>query len=72
MELGFAFKFLRIMLVILSAVFGIWGFLSGVGLIILMLCTNKTVAGTRFYLYPLIPFDGKKLKRLFFRTAKKL
>lgn len=71
-ELGFAFKFLRIMLVILSAVFGIWGFLSGVGLIILMLCTNKTVAGTRFYLYPLIPFDGKKLKRLFFRTAKKL
>lgn len=70
-ELGFAFKFLRIMLVILSALFGFFGFFGGIGLIVLMLCTNKTVAGTRFYLYPLIPFDGKKLKRLFFRTAKR-
>ena len=70
-ELGFVFKFLRIMLVILSALFGFWGFFGGIGLIAIMLCTNKTVAGTRFYLYPLIPFDGAKLKRLFFRTTKK-
>ncbi len=70
-ELGFAFKFLRIMLVVLSAIFGFYGFFAGVGLIVLMLCTNRTVAGTPFYLYPLIPFDGKKLMRLFFRTSKK-
>ena len=70
-ELGFAFKFLRIMLVMLSALFGFYGFFAGVGLIVIMLCTNRTVAGTPFYLYPLIPFDGKKLARLFFRTAKK-
>jgi stage V sporulation protein AF len=59
------------MLVVLSALFGFYGFFAGVALIVLMLCTNRTVAGTPFYLYPLIPFDGKKLMRLFFRTAKK-
>jgi len=69
-ELGFAFKFLRIMLLVLSAIFGFYGFFGGIALILLMLVTNKTVVGKRFYLYPLIPFNGKALKRLFFRMPK--
>ena len=69
-ELGYAFKFMRIMLLILTAIFGIWGFLAGSVMIVILLLTNKTVNGKRSYLYPLIPFDGKALKSLFIRVRK--
>lgn len=69
-ELGYAFKFLRIMLTILTAIFGLWGFVGGCALIIILLATNKTVGGERKYLYPLIPFNGKALLSLFVRVKK--
>lgn len=59
-ELGYSLKFLRIMLLILTQLFSIWGFIAGFVLIIVLLITNKTVSG-KSYLYPLIPFNGKKL-----------
>ena len=70
-ELGYAFKFLRIMLLILSGLFGIWGFLIGLALIIVLLATNKTMNGECRYLYPLIPFNGKALATVLFRVRKK-
>ena len=70
-ELGYAFKFMRIMLLILSAIFGVWGFLVGIALIIVLLATNKTVNGECRYLYPLIPFNGKALRTVLFRVRKK-
>ena len=70
-ELGYAFKFMRIMLLILSAIFGVWGFLVGVALIIVLLATNKTVNGECRYLYPLIPLNGKALRTVLFRVRKK-
>ncbi len=70
-ELGYAFKFMRMALLALTAVFGFWGFLGGVLLIILLLATNKTVNGKRNYLYPLIPFNARALASLVFRTKKK-
>lgn len=70
-ELGYAVKFLRILLLILTALFEIWGFLLGVVLIFVLLVTNKTVNGTRSYLYPLIPFHGRALLTLLFRVRKK-
>lgn len=69
-ELGYAFKFLRILLLILTALFNLWGFLAGVVLIITLIATNKTVNGKRSYLYPLIPFSWKGFKALFFRVKK--
>lgn len=69
-ELGYAFKFLRIMLLILSGIFGIWGFLVGIALIITLLATNKTINGECKYLYPLIPFNGKALATVLFRVRK--
>lgn len=59
-ELGYSLKFLRIILLILTQLFSLWGFIAGFVLIIVLLITNKTVSG-KSYLYPLIPFDGKKL-----------
>ena len=69
-ELGYAFKFMRMGLLILTAIGGIWGYSAGLVGIILLLLTNVTVTGKRSYLYPLVPFDGKALKSLFFRVRK--
>ncbi len=70
-ELGYAFKFLRMFLLALTAIFKIWGFAVGLALILVLLATNKTVNGKRSYLYPVIPFDGKALMSLLFRVKKK-
>ena len=68
MELGYAIKFMRIQLLILTGIFGGWGFLTGtVILIVTPLCT-RTING-RNYLYPLIPFDGAQLMKRFFRVS---
>ena len=69
-ELGYAFKFMRMGLLILTALGGIWGYCAGLAGIVILLLTNVTVTGTRHYLYPLIPFNGKALKSLFFRVRK--
>ncbi len=70
-ELGYAIKFLRILLLVLTALFGIWGFGGGFVLVILLLATNSTVNGKRNYLYPLIPFNWKALKSLLIRVKKR-
>ena len=69
-ELGYAFKFMRILLVILVEVLDVIGFGIGTAIIILLLVTNKTVNGQRSYLYPLIPFDGRALLSQFVRVKK--
>jgi stage V sporulation protein AF len=70
-ELGYAVKFLRIVLLILTALFEIWGFVAGVVLIFLLLLSNTTADRDRSYLAPLIPFRGKALLTLIFRMRKK-
>ena len=70
-ELGYALKFMRILLLTLIAFFNVWGFAAGVVLIILLIATNKTVDGNRSYLYPLIPFSGRALLSLFVRRKKR-
>ena len=69
-QLGYAFKFLRILLLILIRLFNVIGFWVGLGAILLLLATNKTVNGKRSYLYPLIPFNGKAFLSLFVRFRK--
>ncbi len=69
-ELGFAFKFMRLLLIVLSWAFSFAGFFIGLALIVLLVATNKTVNGTRSYLYPLIPFNAKAMSRLLFRHSK--
>lgn len=65
-ELGYAFKILRVVLIILVAFFDLWGLIGGVVLIALLLATTKTVTG-QCYLYPLIPFNGPALLGLLIR-----
>ena len=65
-ELAYAFKLCRMALVILVALFDLWGFLAGIVGVILLIALNPTLTG-QCYLYPLIPFDGQKLSRLLVR-----
>lgn len=70
-ELGYAFKFLRFILLILTELFGIGGFAAGAVLCLILLASNKTLNGKRSYLYPLIPLNPKALARMIFRIKKK-
>lgn len=69
-ELGYAFKFMRMLLLVLVGLFNIWGFVFGSVLIIVLIASNKTVNGKRSYLYPLIPFDRRAMIRLLTRVRK--
>ena len=70
-QLGYAFKFLRMLLLLLTGFFKLAGFISGLVIILVLLATNKTVNGKRRYLYPIIPFEARALKSLLFRVKKK-
>lgn len=65
-ELGYAMKLFRVVLLILTALFGVWGFAGGVVLLLLTVAFTRTAAG-KSYLYPLIPFNGPALLRMFVR-----
>ena len=67
-ELGYAFKLFRMMLIALTAIFNLWGFIAGIVIVILEIAFNKTVSG-QSYLYPLIPFNGKALLNLLLRRG---
>ena len=66
-EMGYATKLCRMLLLILIWLFDLWGLLAGVAAILVMMAVTKPLVG-KGYLYPLIPFDGKKLKRLLHRV----
>ena len=66
-EFGYALKFMRILTLILTAIFDFWGFAAGVILFISSMICNKTISGYP-YLYPVIPFSWKALSRRFFRS----
>ncbi|MBQ2801681.1 MAG: spore germination protein [Lachnospiraceae bacterium] len=61
-ELGYALKFLRMILLVLTQFFGIYGFVGGIVLTIVLLATNKTISGSGYF-YPLIPFNLKEFGR---------
>ena len=65
-EMGYAFKILRVVLLLVTAAFDVWGFVLGTLGILILLATTKPIVG-RGYLYPLIPFNGKALWRLWVR-----
>lgn len=65
-ELSYAIKFMRIINLILTALFGAWGYLAGIILTFLAIFTNRTVSG-KSYVYPLFPLNLKQLSKRFFR-----
>ena len=69
-ELGYAIKYVRVLTLIAVWLLGAWGLLVGFGIFLLLVSTNRTATGKRHYLYPLVPFNGRAMRRLLFRTKK--
>lgn len=65
-ELGYALKFMRMITLILTAIFGVYGYIGGVLLCVISIVCNKTVSG-KSYIYPLLPLNPKNLCRRIFR-----
>ena len=65
-ELGYALKFMRLILLILTSTFNLWGFIAGLILTAAAIVGNKTVAG-KSYIYPLFPLNLTQLKKRFLR-----
>lgn len=73
-ELGYALKFMRIINLILTAIFDLYGYIAAVLIFVLSIICNKTLSD-KSYIYPLIPFNpgqlAKRLLRLRLPEAKK-
>ncbi|MBR2650857.1 MAG: spore germination protein [Clostridia bacterium] len=69
-ELGYAFKFMRMLILALVYFLGVWGLAIGLVIFFIALATNSTVRGVGSYLYPLIPFDARAMAKHFIRYKK--
>ena len=69
-EMGYAMKLERLLLLILSGIFGLWGFIGGLVFVIICMLSVKTLSG-RNYLYPIIPFNLKGFAEFFLRFPMK-
>lgn len=68
-ELGYGIKFVRVLMLTGAHFLGWEGMAAAFLFSVCVMAATKTVTGTS-YLYPLIPWEGEKLKRLIFRTKK--
>lgn len=73
-EIGYALKFMRIITLILTAIFGLGGYISGIVILILSIVCNRTVS-KKSYIYPLFPLNlrlvGKRFLRMRLPETKK-
>lgn len=65
-ELGYAIKFMRMLTLLLTAWFGVYGYGAGVLLLVLAIACNRTVAN-KSYIYPLFPLNLKQIAKRFLR-----
>lgn len=59
-EFAYALKFFRMITLVLTALFGVWGYGAGVLVLLITMARTKTMDG-KGYFYPLIPFHFKEL-----------
>lgn len=69
-EMGYAMKFERLLLLVLTQILGLWGFIGGIIFIFICMLLIKTLSG-RNYLYPIIPFNLRGFLELFIRYPMK-
>lgn len=69
-ELSYALKFMRLIMLVLTSLFDLWGFLAGLLITVVAIAGNKTIAG-KSYIYPLFPLNLTQLKKRFLRLRLK-
>lgn len=65
-ELGYAIKFMRMLLLVLVELFGIWGLIAGTAFTVWLILSTK-IEGKKGYFWPVVPFSFKGMGRLLFR-----
>lgn len=65
-ELGYALKFMRILNLILTSIFGVYGYVAAILILIFSIVCNKTLSG-QSYIYPILPLNLKQLAKRFLR-----
>lgn len=70
-ELGYAFKFMRMITLVLISLFSYVGLFLGGLLTVVLIVTNSSLSGKRGYLYPLYPFNWRAILRLVLRVRLK-
>lgn len=68
-EFAYAIKMFRITALLLTAFFGVWGYVAGVLFLLISLAKTKTMDGGGYF-YPLLPFHPKKLFERLLRKQK--
>lgn len=67
-ELGYALKFMRLLTLVLTSLFSIYGYIGGLLFTFCSIVFNKTISG-KSYIYPIIPFNAKQFLRRFIRIS---
>lgn len=65
-ELSYALKFMRIINLVLTACFGLYGYIAGIVILVFCIVCNKTISG-QSYIYPLLPLSLKQLSKRLLR-----
>lgn len=65
-ELGYALKFMRIINLILTAIFNLYGYIAAILILIVSIVGNKTLSD-KSYIYPLLPLNLRQLAKRLFR-----
>lgn len=68
LELGYALKFMRMITLTTTQLFGVYGLVGGLVFTGVAIVCNSTISG-KSYIYPLIPFNRKQIMRRFFRVS---
>ena len=69
-EVGYAIKFFRVFLILMTWIFKLPGLIVGTVAILTLAATTKTVSG-KPYFYPIIPLDFKVLVKSIIRPRLK-
>lgn len=65
-ELGYAIKFMRVLLLVMTAILPRFGFWIGIVIMLIIMFRNKTVTNTSYF-YPLFPLNLHDFKMIFAR-----
>ena len=67
LEFALAIRIFRFLLLIMTGLGGIWGFVGGLIVIIILLLTSRSFKNSKPYTWPLFPFKWKPLAHILFR-----
>ena len=68
LDFTYAIRIFRFILIILTGIFNVWGYIAGIIYMITMIITTPTIGGKK-YTWPLYPFDKSAFLSLLFRQA---